>query len=458
MKTATHLPIHRITRPWRLTRPNCDVTIVLRQRLAVITFVALIIWVIVQPAPLAWTGMVTLGSLLVFSYQWARVMASRVSSKRELRYTAVQVGDDLEEMLTLENRSSLPVVWAEFVDRSTAPGYSIAGVRVAGRHRTEQWRLHTTCTRRGVYTLGPWEVRMGDPFGLFEVQQSYREQTELVVYPPIAALPPEIAHQRRKIGDRLTLRQPLHAETINATATRPYVSGDSLRRVHWRTTARHDDMFVKVFEPEASSTMWLLPDFDSAVHLGEGNESSLEKMIVLLASIAARLLNERLAVGLLLDAKRADAVLPQAGQPHLWTILRALAIVQPQPLQPLAEAILHARSLISSRDSIVIVTPSLDPEWVKSLPMLSGASRTGGIEVVLLDPASFGGAGHAETFVTLLIEQGIVGHVVKREDIQPSAGTYGEVRRWEFMTLGTGRVVVRQTPRAASLPRPSLPT
>ncbi len=117
-----------------------------------------------------------------------------------------------------------------------------------------------------MYSLGPWEVRLGDPFGIFEARQAYHQQVEIVVYPPLAALPPEIAHHRRSIGDRLPLRQPVSAETINAMSTRPYVMGDALHRVHWRTTAKRDDLFVKIFEPEAASTMWLIPDLDATVH------------------------------------------------------------------------------------------------------------------------------------------------------------------------------------------------
>ena len=188
-----------------------------------------------------------------------------MTAQRTLRYSAVQVGDELEEMVTLDNRSRLPVIWAEFVDQSTAPGYSISGVRVSDARKTEQWRLHTSCSQRGVYSLGPWEVRLGDPFGIFEARQAYHQQTEIVVYPPLAALPPEIAHHRRSIGDHAPLRQPVSAETINAMSTRPYVMGDALHRVHWRTTAKRDDLFVKIFEPEAASTMWLIPDLDAAV-------------------------------------------------------------------------------------------------------------------------------------------------------------------------------------------------
>ena len=166
--------------------------------------------------------------------------------------------------------------------------------------------LYTSCSQRGVYSLGPWEVRLGDPFGLFEARQEYHQQPEIVVYPPLAALPPEIAHHRRWIGDRAPFRQPVSAETISAMSTRPYVQGGTLHRVHWRTTAERDDLFVKIFESEAASTMWLIPDLDVAVHAQRGEEqSSLEKMIILTASIASRLLDEHLAVGVILDAAAA---------------------------------------------------------------------------------------------------------------------------------------------------------
>jgi hypothetical protein len=74
----------------------------------------------------------------------------------------------------------------------------------------------------------------------------------------------------------------------------------------------------------------------------------------------------------------------------------------------------------------------------------------GGVEVVLLDPISFGGSIGAEAYRTMLLEQGVPTHIVRRQDIRPAIGTYGAVRRWEFKTLGTGRVAVMQTPRAAN--------
>ena len=60
-------------------------------------------------------------------------------------------------------------------------------------------------------------------------------------------------------------------------------------------------------------------------------------MVILLASLASNLLNERLSVGLLADANAAQAILPQFGSAHFWTILRALALLQPTPAHTLVD-------------------------------------------------------------------------------------------------------------------------
>lgn len=193
--------------------------------------------------------------------------------------------------------------------------------------------------------------------------------------------------------------------------------GDPLRRVHWRTTARHNKLFVKVFEPEASSTVWLLPDLNAKVHHGIGADSSLEKMIVLAASLAAQLLSERLAVGVLLDAQAGASVPPQSGEAHLWSILRALALAQAQNDRPFNQVLLEARGMVSLRDSIVVLTPSLDALWPQALHLLGGNRFNFAPEAIVLDPASFGGQESAAEFVLLLREQGVLAHVVRGEDV-----------------------------------------
>ena len=441
--------IARCRRIGRIRIANGEARIEVYQPLWLIASLGLLVWYAIGPLPLVLTGLVVLISLLLIGWLWTRMLARQIEASRTLRYTAVQVGDELEEVIEIINRAPLPLIWAEVVDHSTAPGYALSGVYAVGSGAVKQWRVTTTCTQRGVFMLGPWELVTGDPFGIFRVRQTYTQRSEILVYPPLASLSPELLPRQRQVGDLQRLNHATHADTIEMAATRPYVTGDPLRRVHWRTTARHNKLFVKVFEPEASSTVWLAPDLNVSVHRGVGADSSLEKMIVLVASLAAHLLSERLAVGLLLDAQAGASVPPQSGEGHLWSILRALALAQAQTDRSFDQVLLEARGVVSLRDSIVVMTPALDVTWPQALHLLGGNRFNFAPEAIVLDPASFGGKASAVDFVSLLREQGVMAQVVRGEDIVPISGAYGEVRRWEFQTLGTGRVFVRQRPREA---------
>ncbi len=440
--------------PWivrRYTYPGRVVTVELRQRLPVVVCLAVLIWYLAAPTDVAAMSLAALGGLLVCSYLWARAMARQVVAQRALHYTALQVGDEIEEHISLENTSFLPVVWAEFKDQSDLPGYTVSSVRMADSQSTLAWRAHTVCSRRGTFTLGPWELRLGDPFNFFLVQHIYTQRQDILIYPPLAPLPPHLLPHAAAVGTHRPLHQPLPAETIDAITVRQYIPGDPMRHLHWRTTARRQSPFTKVFEPEASSTVWLIPDFDPAVHVGAGIDNTEEMMVLLTASLTDQLLKMHLSVGLLACTDSLQVVAPRAGSMQLWSVLRTLA-----PLHPVAggaalsHTLAQAQSLISIGDLAVVVTPAVTGNWPAALRQLTHQGSAA--EALLIDPAGFGGQGQVEAARTALGELGLTSRIVRRGDLRPATGVYGALRRWEFMTLGTGRVVARQKPREIAPP------
>jgi uncharacterized protein (DUF58 family) len=413
---------------WRHTSPSLSLTIEVQSWLPFLAFLATFAWYIASPSQVVTMALAVLGGILLAGFLWARAMAGEVRGKRRLRFAAMQVGDELEEEVSLWNGSWLPVLWAEFVDRSNIPGYTLSSVRAADPHSSTEWRVHTTCTRRGVYNLGPWELRLGEPLGIFRVRQVYLQRQEILVYPQLAVLPPRLLFHRGALGDSRPLNQPLPAETIASTSVRAYVPGDPLRHIHWRTSARRFEPFVKVFAPEAASSIWLAPDFDSANHSGEGPDSSEEMLVTVTASLAANLLlQHNLSVGMLANTEKEIVVLPRRSQAHLWPILQALAPLRIAAGHPLEETLARARSLISGNDLLIVITPSIQPGWIAPMRWFSrsqgGASRA---EVILLAPDSSDKTGDAEKFISLLLEQGIPASLLHHEDLQLISGYYAK--------------------------------
>ena len=245
------------------------------------------------------------------------------------------------------------------------------------------------------------------------------------------------------------------AESIQATQTRAYQAGDPLRRIHWKTTARQDSLYVKSFDPEAASRIWLVGDFDPKVHnhpvskSDDWQDSSEETMILLLSALAGQLLSEQRAVGLYAGVEPEPVVMPQRGLAHLWTILAALAPLHLTQTTPFAKSLTLADKLINTNDLIIAVTPSTDTDWVHGLAKINRGSSRSEAWAYVLDPESFGLSGNASEISSLAGSLGITTRIIVKGDVQPQVGGMGALRRWEYLTLGTGRVVVRNRPRKA---------
>ncbi len=373
-----------------------------------------------------------------------RAQALGLAGERRLTYAPVQVGDEIEEQISLRNTARLPAVVA-LDDATTLPGYGLTSVQAIGGRDARTWRIHALCERRGIATLGPWSATLRDPFGAFEARIRFGQRQEIVVVPPLARADVQLAPRRARRGDRAVLRQPLRADSAQAAGVRAYVAGDPLRRVHWATSARRLELYVKQLDPESASDVWLVPDFGSQA-LGDLSASSrevdpaLEHLILLTIAAAQQLIEQRLRVGLAFVTAGPTVVPARVGRAQLWPILRALAPVRTTP-RDFNAVLAELQGVIPPRARVVVLSADAEADWpARAL----AAGRPGGLDLVLLDTASSGsGRRRAEA----LQERGWSAQAVTAADVHPLLGALGPLRRWEFRALGTGRVVAEQTPR-----------
>ena len=132
--------------------------------------------------------------------------------------------------------------------------------------------MRTVLERRGHYRIEPLQIRTGDPFGFFEASAAVGQGVTLVVYPrvdalPLWKLPPASVEGAHASPERTLQTTPL------ATTVRPYAPGDSMNRIHWRSTARTGEIQVKEFDLEQTADAWIFLDLDAAVGAGHGRRA-----------------------------------------------------------------------------------------------------------------------------------------------------------------------------------------
>jgi len=169
-------------------------------------------------------------------------------------------------------------------------------------------RLH----RRGVYAISSCVVTTRFPFALFERRLLLRSaEARLAVLPPLGRL----RAGRRQLVERLSHpREVRHAVAGREQfhSLREYRAGDSLRLVHWPTTARVGKLIRRVMQDESGEDLHVLLDtyVGEGLH-GETRARHLEKAV----SCAATLLMAAAKRG-----RRATVVFPEGRARHYGTL------------------------------------------------------------------------------------------------------------------------------------------
>jgi len=366
------------------------------------------------------------GGMWLISYLWARSLKDSLRLDRELSFGWKQVGDRLQERVLLENEGWAPSLWVEIDDHSDMREYEISSVTDIRGGQRQRWITQGMCDHRGLFTIGPVTLEAEDPFGLYDVSVDYTDSVNMMVVPQVIPLPEiEIAPGGRIAEGRSSIESV--RQTVSSGGVREYEAGDSLRWLHWPTTARMDDLYVRLFDIEPSSDWWVLLDMDPEVQVGEGRLSTEEHGVILAASIVNHGLQMGKSVGLVSYGEELVWHSPEFGDAHLWSILRSLATIRPGG-PPLAQILGRIRSFIEERTSLVIITPSLDPEWISALELLKrvGVAPT----VLLLDPLSFGGSGEIELFHRRMRSLGITHYTISADLLDDSRKRPKESMDW----------------------------
>ena len=442
-----------LTHPWTVYRfrdGDAEIALIWHHRLPLIVIPLLLIVELLSPARVWMTLLLAFASVTAIAAWWAWHMARSVRVRRKSQFEWVQVGDLLEEHFTLVNDSPLPALWVEVSDHSDVPGYGANTVRAVGARGTYHWSTIGECRLRGEYHLGPWEATIGDPFGLFVVVQRNPVAHTVLVYPPIARRLP-FALPRGAATGWARISQRSWEPTVSVGGVRAYVPGDPRHHIHWPTTARREQLHAKEFDQETGGDTWLVLDLDRDVQVGQGERSTEEMGVIVAASAAALLLDAGRAVGLSAYGPERRTVMPARGRGHLWELLHVLAQVRATASRPLPRVLDEVSRALPIGATALVITPSLDPGWVSGLarPRAHGI----GVAAILLDAASFVVersaerlSPQAEALRALLADARVEAEIINADTPLSLRPPTGQVRRWEFKVLATGRALAISTP------------
>jgi len=325
------------------------------------------------------------GLLLVVGLAWAWVHLGNGPFRvhRNLGERDHVEGDDVQVAVAVEPMGFVPPPVAAVVERVGKLGDQRHFLRRRGRRLAITYVLRRV--RRGRYVFEGSRVQVSDPFGLWRVDSSLPAPGALLVYPRLVRLERLFSETGAHAleGRRLFLRRPTG---FDLHSVRDYEQGESLRHVHWRSTAHRGQLMVKELEDAPRDEIAVVLDADASAVAGESFDVQVRAAGSILQAYSRR---GRRAV-LVVNGARRETRQVQSPAGETARALELLAAVEPGGRTPAHAALAEEASPASRALEVVVVTARVDQALVDRLVQRALARRKASL--VYIDAPTFAGA------------------------------------------------------------------
>ena len=352
---------------------------------------------------------------------WTRLAGRPVAVRRRLPQAERYEGDDVQVRLRVDLERALVPASVVVRERISKLGGRETPVPARGGKSYVLERLS-----RGRYVFEETVAVIEDPFGLDRVEQELPAPGALLVYPRLVELERLFSESGRfsRDGRTLLLRRPAG---FDLHSVREYEQGESLRKVHWRSTAKRGQLMVKELEDSPRDEVAVVLDADPAAVVGDSFEVQVRAAGSILMAHARR---GRKSV-LVVNSARREQQRVHSRTGDRREALDLLAAVEPEPGPPLASLLADEAGVAARAESLTIVTASLSARLVDALVAhVPGRAR---VALVLVDAASFApGKGEAQSAFPGLLRLQAAGAAVavlrQGDDLAAVLGGSGRAR------------------------------
>lgn len=263
-----------------------------------------------------------LGSYVV-SGMWSRQVLGAIRARVVLP-REIFAGRPVVVELELHNASRLFPAYGLVVRRGD--GRAVVREPLLERGTARRHSVETVFPERGWHRLEPWRIEVQLPLGFFLKSKELVVDTEVLVYPRLAAAARNPL--RRGGGRRAPDALEARGREGDVVQLRNFREGDEVRSLHWKQTARQQTPVVVERQRAAEKPVVFVVDPRLDDPQDAAQRARFERLISEVATGVVRRLREGVPVGLVMGRVVIPPVRTARRAPIL---LRPLAEVQPQP-------------------------------------------------------------------------------------------------------------------------------
>ena len=345
-------------------------------------------------------GLIAVGVIVILIWflrtLWTRFGLRGVTYERKLGAVRALVGEEIPLELTVRNRKLLPLPWLEvedfvsegahFGDRplepSDQPGFAILRTTwTLGWFQRVTRRLNVVAERRGIYDFTTVRIRVADLFAPDKVDDEHVDKMRYRIVPRY--VPVHASAPMSQLPGSARVPRGLFEDAALFAGVRPYQAGDSLRRIHWKASARLGQPVSRRYDPVYERDVVIALDVQTVpgpFWMMQYEDDMVESLCVAAMSLARSLIASGVACGLAVNAYQQEAlsrsvhIAPSSANSQIALIADQLADLSRWPSLPFA-TLLHGLGRRIPPTTSVIALTAIDSDDV--VYVMSRMARSG---------------------------------------------------------------------------------
>lgn len=210
--------------------------------------------------------------LLVYLSMLILSSISLIFSKRHIKATMslenykFTVDESFKVHLNMNNKGLFLYPYVNFSSASSSIGKNLETCFSLTPFKRLNVRLSYKLTSRGIHNLPSYFLEVKDLFFIFSRKIKFNNQETITVYPRDIELPLEVKRLLDSTREFSRSNISLHIPDTPSSIDK-YVAGDNIKNIHWKVSAKRNDLYVKKFHTLAKQSIGMYIDMTDCANL-----------------------------------------------------------------------------------------------------------------------------------------------------------------------------------------------
>jgi uncharacterized protein (DUF58 family) len=310
---------------------------------------------------------------IVFGMIYMIIVKKSLHAKFEYDRVVFNVSDRTNIKIVVSNSVILPAPYVYIESKilsSFIEGYHGDLIFLGGK-RSRWINNEIIFNKRGIYDFGNISVTSNDLFYIFKMVKSIHNKLNITVYPKIYQLSDsELRRGQDDYGNIVNSKSGIDDFTF-IKSIRKYNTGDNLRSVHWKLSAKYGELYVKNFDMISGEKCKIFINMHRDNLLNDSTGVIEENMVDFSASLAKHMMINRIKTRLLIHSKHQKNIKIESEKDFL-EFMEYLLKCKSDGAFEFASFIKSNLQHVPSGNSIIIVSIAVDDNLRNLIVNLKG--------------------------------------------------------------------------------------